>query len=273
MKKLLFLLALTSLLTINCFAQKGKESVYYVDSIFSQALQEYRLHNIYLPKDFDPAKKYKIVYATDGGNVRSESRYRKIFDELIDEQLIGPIIFVSSYCNDKPTEEFRTLGTGKKSYLNYRNFEYIEGQTTNPELSKLFGKHMTYFSKELIYSVEKKLNIKVNRDDRIFYGFSNGAGFGSALLYYQPELIGTYFCFSIFGSGYTLKPEVSYPKLILRYGVGEGDWMREENEAITKQYQKLNQPYSIQSFNGGHDYRMWHKEFLAALKENAPYRP
>ena len=83
------------LLFSSCKNQKEtalQESQFYTDSIYSQNLETYRKHKVYLPVNFSKEKQYPIVYSTDGDEKLSYEFIRKTLDSLISNQVIEPII-------------------------------------------------------------------------------------------------------------------------------------------------------------------------------------
>lgn len=248
------------------------ESLYYTDSIYSKSLSEYRKHNIYLPKYFNSEKDYPIVYATDGFTIKENSFLKKNLDSLIENNIIKPIIFVESHSNSKIADSTSTTyGDGRKAKLNFRNFEYVDNDSGTQDLKHLlnrFKNHMSYFKDEFIISIEKQFNLNKSKNDRYFYGVSNGAGFGMELLNRNTELIGTYLCFSTFGGGIktnTWKKDIKYPNLYMIYGSKEPDFLKEESQIIEKVYLDSNSFAEIRSFEGGHDYKIWNQELIKLL--------
>ncbi|XUN74486.1 esterase [Nonlabens sp. SCSIO 43208] len=261
-----------ALILSSCTSQKStaySESKYFTDSIYSNSLNEYRKHNIYLPKGFSSSKKYPIIYSTDGSKISKNSFYKRTLDSLINNQIIKPIIFVSSHSNKKVADSSGTLGNGDKMYLTYRYFEYVEKQfiegSHNPQLSSRFTNHLNYFNFELIPSVEKDLNQNLTKNDRYFYGVSNGAGFGMSMLNKEPNTIGTYICFSIFGGNIQSNiwnENVKYPILYSEYGSDEPFFLKEDAEFLKTKYDELDLDAFINEYNGGHDYKIWNKKFI-----------
>jgi enterochelin esterase-like enzyme len=271
MTKNIFILIIISLF-ISCKSSKNtiiSESLYYTDSIYSKSLSEYRKHNIYLPKGFESKKNYPIIYKTDGITIDERRFYKKTLDSLINNKIIHPIILIESYCNTKIADSTSTtLGDGKKVKFQYRNFEYVKTPTTDSLLAKRFDNHMIFFKTELISNIEKQLNQSKSKNDRYFYGVSNGAGFGMSLLNKHPELIGTYLCFSTFGGDIktnTWKKDIKYPNLYMIYGSKEPDFLKEESQIMKKVYLDSNSFTEIRSFDGGHDYKIWNKELINLL--------
>jgi enterochelin esterase-like enzyme len=274
MIKNIFILLFVSLF-ISCKSNKANvetESQYFTDSIYSKSLSEYRKHNIYLPKGFDSKKNYPIIYKTDGITIDERRFYKETLDSLINNKIIHPIILVESYCNTKIADSTSTtFGDGRKAYLQYRNFEYVDNDSGTQDLKHLsnrFKNHMLYFKEEFIISIEKQYHLKKSKKDRYFYGVSNGAGFGMELLNRNTELIGTYLCFSIFGGGIKTniwKKDIKYPNLYMIYGSKEPDFLKEESQIMEKVYLDSNSFAEIRSFEGGHDYKIWNQELIKLL--------
>lgn len=274
MIKNIFGLLIVSLF-ISCKSNKAiveTDSKYYTDSIYSNSLSEYRKHNTYLPKGFNAKNDYPIVYATDGFTINKNSFLKKSLDSLINNNIIRPIIFIESHSNNKIADSTSTtLGDGTKVRLQFRNFEYVDNDSSTQDLKHLsnrFKNHMSYFENELIYNIEKKLNQKNTKDNRYFFGVSNGAGFGMSLLNKHPELIGTYLCFSTFGGDIQTnnwKKDFIYPNLYLIYGIQEPVFLKNDADFIKIVYQDSNSFAEIRSFDGGHDYKIWNQELIKLL--------
>lgn len=277
MKNIIITLLAFFSLFISCNTSKKtilNESKYYTDSIYSISLAEYRKHNIYLPKGFNSKTKYPIIYATDGYDINGKNFIKAPLDSLINNKIIQPIIYIESHSNNKIADSTSsTYGDGRKVKYNYRNFEYVENQTTDSILSKRFDNHMNYFINEMIIHIEKELNQKNNKENRYFHGVSNGAGFGMSLLNKHPELIGTFLCFSTFGGNIqtnTWKKNFIYPNLYLIYGIQEPFFLKDDADFIKLLYQDSNSFVEIRSFDGGHDYKIWNNELINYLTKMFP---
>ena len=273
MKKIVGILIIS--LYINSCQKKpaiSSKSEFYTDSIYSKYLSEYRKHNIYLPNGFNSKKKYPILYATDGGEIKENNFYKRTLDSLIDNRIINPMIMILSHSNNKVADSV-DMGNGKKFYLTFRNYEYANNIASISEDSLLknkFKNHMLYFNDELILKVENELNQNPNKKDRYFYGTSNGAGFGLNLLNKHPNKIGTYLCFSVFGGDVqskTWKNNVYYPKLYLRYGNKEDISLKKDAEFLKLKYKELNLYADISDFEGGHDSNKWNEIFTEMISK------
>lgn len=249
------------------------DSQFYTDSIYSKNLGEYRKHNVYLPQGFSRQQKYPIIYATDGTTIVEKSFYKTTLDSLIDNEIIKPTIFIASHSNSGIADSTTNAADGKKVIIDYRNFEYVEifkFGTPDPDLSKRFQNHLLYFKDEMIPQVEKELNQDLQKDDRFFYGFSNGAGFGANLLNKYPQVIGTYICFSTLGSnvkGNEWHREKEYPDLYLQYGDEESFGFKQEAEDLARKYRSSDSFVELEVFQGGHDYRKWNEAFIRTISK------
>lgn len=261
------------LLLFSCSSKKevySSDSKFITDSIYSKYLKEYRKHNVYLPKDFNSNKSYPMIFSTDGGTNLTDKRAE--LDSLINNKIIKPIIFIASFSNSKIADSTSTtLGKGQKVYLDYRNFEYVDRKPNRLEDSLLidrFNNHKLYFTNELISQTEKTYNQKTKKQNRYFYGVSNGAGFGLSLLNSNPELIGTYFCFSTFGGDIQTNvwnEKTKYPNLYLRYGSEEPFFLKDEAEYLISKYVTSNSFIETKEFEGGHNNKFWKKEFIEII--------
>lgn len=259
--------------TYSCKSTKAvveNDSTFTTDSIYSKALGEYRKHNVYLPKGFSTSKKYPIIYATDGGNRITDKK--AVLDSLIGHKIIKSVVFIASFSNQKIADSTSgTYGNGKKVYLDYRNFEYVDRKPERVEdslLVDLFNNHKSYYTEELIPQMEKKYNQKLSKEDRYFYGVSNGAGYGASMLNTHPDLIGTYLCFSTFGGDIQTniwKEDVKYPKLYLHYGTEEF-FLKDDADFLKAKYTERNLPIEIKEYEGGHNDKFWSKEFISVIK-------
>lgn len=271
--KNILLIGFVCLLMFSCKTKKEiifAESKFITDSIYSIYLKEYRKHNVYLPKDFSLNKNYPIIFATDGGTSITDKKTE--LDSLINKKIIKPIIFIASFSNNKIADSTSTtLGNGKKIYLNYRNFEYVDRKPIREEDSLIvnrFKNHKSYFINELLTKIEKKYNQKGKKQNRYFYGVSNGAGFGISLLNSNPELIGTYLCFSAFGGDVQTNiwnKKTIYPNLFLRYGSEEPFFLKEEAEHLNSRYAESNSIIDAKQFEGGHSNKYWKNEFIEII--------
>lgn len=246
-----------------------QDSTFITDSIYSNYLGEYRKHNVYLPAGFSSSKKYPIIYATDGG--LGLTNKKAVLDSLIANKIIKPLVFIASFSNPKIADSTSTTyGDGRKAYLDYRNFEYVDRKPERAEdslLVNLFKNHKAYFAEELIPQTEKQYNQKLTREDRYFYGVSNGAGFGASLLNTHPDLIGSYLCFSTFGGDIqmnTWKEAVKYPKLYLYYGTEEF-FLKDDADFLQAKYTERNLPIEVKEYVGGHNDKFWSIEFIGVI--------
>jgi enterochelin esterase-like enzyme len=265
----IILIGILGVLSTSCDSKKKanlSESDFFTDSIYSKHLSEYRKHDVYLPKGFDKKNEYPIIYATDGNSSLTDKK--DLLDSLINNKIIKPLIFVASFSNNKIADSTSTkTGDGKKVNLSYRNFEYVDRKPTRLEDSLLvdrFKNHKLYFIKELINEIEKNYNQDSRKTSRYFYGVSNGAGFGLSLLNKNPQIIGTYICFSTFGGDIQSNEwnnNIKYPDLYLRYGSEEFFGLKEDAEFLKSKYDESKSFIETKEYEGGHNNEFWKKEF------------
>ena len=274
MKYLILLLAGLSMLATTFESKKLQQysdSRFYIDSIYSENLKEYRRHNIYLPKGFSKTNSYPIVYGTDGHDNTENSYYKKTLDSLIQNEIIRPVIFVQSHANKKIADSTSmTLGNGNKVYLKFRYFEYVESNSGDSLLENRFNAHMSYFTEELIPTIESGFNQEIESEDRYFYGVSNGAGFGLSLLKIHPEKIGTYLCFSTFGgevndADWYEAPNL--PDLYFYYGSEEPQFLKDAAENLKGCYSGKEAKLEVKQYDGGHDYKIWNELFTQTVSD------
>ncbi|MBL1281106.1 MAG: esterase [Fluviicola sp.] len=249
-------------------------SQFYTDSIYSNALNEFRKMNIYLPEGYVEGNEYPVIYATDGNPISANyvNDYRLILDSLIKNELILPVIYVESFSNKKNAQALTVyLENGDSIYYTYRNFEYVEyraDESVDSILHLRFDQHLTYFTEELIPTIESRLLLPNKKRNRFFYGVSNGGGFGINMFFKKPDLISTYLCFSNYGS--TLEKviwdkKITYPTLYLEYGNLESPRIQNENEQIISKCNEYNLDCHINYYAGGHDYKIWTQQFSSVL--------
>ena len=249
------------------------DSRFYTDSISSKNLGEYRKHNVYLPKGFNKQQQYPIIYATDGSTSLENNFYKVALDSLIDHKIIKPIIHIASHSNRKTVYSTTDPLDGEKIIFDYRNFEYVETfkfGTSDPDLSNRFKNHLLYFKDEFIPQVEKELCQNPNKENRLFYGASNGAGFGANLLNKYPDVIGTYICYSTLGSNVGANEwhkEKKYPDLYLQYGDEESAVFKKESQDIAKKYKDSKSFIELKEYAGGHDYKKWNEAFIRTISK------
>jgi predicted alpha/beta superfamily hydrolase len=122
----------------------------------------------------------------------------------------------------------------------------------------------------LITEIEKKYNQDHGKMNRYFYGVSNGAGFGMSLLNSNPEVIGTYFCFSTFGGDIesnSWNKKIIYPNLYLKYGSDEHFFLKNDAAFLKVKYKKTHSFLEVKEFKGGHNNLYWNQEFIEIISK------
>ena len=241
-------------------SDQAQGSQVITDTIFSSSLDSQRQFTIYLPSGFNPSQKYPVVYCTDGQAVVEE--YKEGLDSLIRVGAIPEIIMVGVFSNEQlvPDKEFE-----------YRNYEYIKGwaNDSDADLSHLYENHLEFFSVEVPAFMKRKYGIEPNRENTLFYGFSNGAGFGISLSFANLEFAKTYICFSLAGANYgnisKKRDNSRQPFYYFGYGNQEPPPLIMASQDFEKFLNKRKIPHQLFVYEGGHTRDKWKQEFFRVL--------
>ncbi|MEO0139094.1 MAG: alpha/beta hydrolase-fold protein [candidate division WOR-3 bacterium] len=130
---------------------------------------------VYLPPDYDPNKKYPVIYMLHGfgGDYRTYVYYNgvnEILDYMISTGQMDPVIVVMP--------DGRNL-VGGSFYTNSRLYD-PSSQTYMP--LTVFGDYETYMIDSLVAQIERKYPVKGGRENRAIMGLSMGS-YGSAKLW------------------------------------------------------------------------------------------
>lgn len=149
-------------------------------TLWSEHLRETRRLYIYLPPDYDRARRYPVLFIADGSSVEG---YAPIIERLIDDRRIAPIIVVGSESGQEGIVEDRAdLGIE-----DIRSADYLPRY---PEGGARFEQHLRFFSEELIAYAAREFNTSSNRHERAVAGFSNGATFSLYAALRRPDVFG-----------------------------------------------------------------------------------
>lgn len=246
-------------LFIFSISAQTEQSVFKLDSIWSENLQEYRKITIYLPPKYTESKLYPVIYTTDGQLINNN--YKLLLDSLIYNQLIIPIVLIGVYSNEKIIET---------SNLSYRSFEYLQSDFKNNEnpLFSSYDNHFKFFSNEMINYIESKYKVSKSPLNRVFYGCSNGAAFGLSLSYNKNELIENYILASPIG--FKTPSQQSNIKSIntiyyISYGSLETKGVINSTENLVSELNKENIKNELNIYNGNHSNKYWINEFKSSL--------
>lgn len=236
---------------------KTNQSQYFIDTLFSQSLSENRLVTVYLPKGFNKDLKYPVVYMADG-QLLIES-YVKSLDSLIENKAIPEIVVIGIQSNETLIP---SMG------LEYRNFEYINNLHGGKDtLNKRFDKHFQFFTSEVVEYAEKNYSVSDKKEDRTFYGISNGADFGVTLAQEKPDFIGNYILCSIVAGSkepFTWTKNNS-PHFFISCGDKEDQIVQDEAKELGNYLSEKSIHYEISLFNGGHERKKWEAQFIKTI--------
>ena len=237
--------------------EKTKGSQWFTDTLFSKSFGENRLLTIYLPKGYKTKHTYPVIYMTDG-QVLVESYVRSI-DSLIDKEIIPEIVLIGVH-----SDETLIPSMG----LEYRNFEYIKNLYGGKDALNLrFDKHFQFFTSEVFEYVEKNFSVSSKKEDRTFYGISNGSDFGVTVAQDKPDLIANYIlCSIVSGSKEAFSwTKDNCPRFFLATGDQEDEMVQDEAKRLGAYLAKISVPFQLEFYHGGHERKKWEKQFIATL--------
>lgn len=240
-----------------CTSEKQKKSHWFTDTLFSRSFQERRPLTIYLPKGFKKKCNYPVVYMADG-QLLVES-YVKSIDSLIDHKIIPEIVVIGVQSNETLIP---SMG------LEYRNFEYIKNLHDGKDsLNKRFVKHFQFFTSEVIEYAEKNYSVSNKKENRTFYGISNGSDFGVTIAQDKPGLIGNYIlCSIVAGSKEPFAwTKNNCPNFFIATGDQEDEMIQNEAKRLGLYLSQISMPYQLVFYQGGHERKKWETQFIATL--------
>ncbi len=252
---------LAVLLTQSVFCQSQTPSRIVIDSVYSSALNEMRTYCVYLPENFEPLKSdYTVITATDGQSI-VKLDYKRNIDSLIANKIIPPVILIGVYSNETEISK----GTSMRQYEYVYNFD-----AENEELKLRFEKHLAFFTEEVGNNVLAKWGINQFSDKSVFYGCSNGAGYGLYLYFTGKIKFGSYVCYSPLGYNVEIKRQKNRSeKLYISYGGEELFLLVDEYENLIKQLKDNGYKFNLTKFKGGHSELLWKEVFTKWLAASA----
>lgn len=251
--KLLLSTAFLLLFVAQAFSQsKSTDSYMKLDSINSTFLGEYRKVITYFPENYHAEKSYPIIYATDG-QIILDSDYKSLLDSLISEKKIPPVILIGVYSNETEVGQNVTL----------RNYEYVKSTRGQGKYGDRYDKHLNFFLYELNDYLANNLKVQQDITQRIFYGCSNGGGYGISLLIDNSNRFSAFICFSPVGVSYDglKRKKKDDTKVIISYGDKENFIFINAFEELHQNLTKKKIKHDYYAYSGGHERILWKKEF------------
>lgn len=265
MKLIFSLLILIMSLQGFCQDEDNRNSIipysFEQDTLFSTSLNENRALVIYKPSGYVSGEKCPLLVATDGQLINRED-YLATIDSLIRLKVLPMLVIVGVFYNEKKIPPH-----GKMSNcFEYRNFEYAKDncdQSSFADLKDLYYNHEHFFQNEVMAYLKNK---EIDTSRKIFYGASNGGGFGITFSLRNPGFFSDVICMSTVGWSKIRKKSKQFPNYYLSYGDKELFIVIEENERLFKYLKKKKINYTSHVFNGGHDHKKWAVELIPTLK-------
>lgn len=206
MKILYFSFSLILILLLSAFMNRetGKKQVFQ-----SQVNQDQREYIVYSPVNYDPSRKYPLVFMLHGGSGNGEKFYRLSgWNELADKEGII-VVYPTSWEYD-----VNSNGCGNNLTTRWNNYRTVEEVCDPDEL-----RDDVQFASQMLDEICSKYSID---QQRIYMsGFSNGGGMSLRL---AVELSDCFAAVSMMGSSFPidtlLKPQSFLP---MHYIVGTAD--------------------------------------------------
>jgi len=234
----------------------GQESIIKNFIFYSKSLDESRSLTVYFPENFNLENYYNVIICTDGQLINELYKYK--LDSIFSNNRISPFVIIGVNSNERIVQN---------SYLEYRNFEYLENmQSDDSDLNSRFERHLNFFVNEVNEYIKEELNLKIN--SKFFYGVSNGAAFGVSIAKYYHELFSKYILYSMAGENYkNLKRNHSkYPFFIIRYGNNEAKSLIKNNKKFSKYLTAKRYQHIMKSYKGGHNREDWLNLFIMDIE-------
>lgn len=178
-------------------------------TLWSEALQETRRINIYLPPRYSDKGAYPTLYMADGQWIETWARF---IEPMIDAGVIPPIVVVGADSGQEGIVEDRaSLG------VDVRNADYLPAY---PKGGDRFERHMRFFTQELVPYAEKEFALARSRAKRALFGISSGAVFAWHAGIRHGDLFLTALALS--GGWYPAEPGMVQEKLRTDFIIGVG---------------------------------------------------
>jgi enterochelin esterase-like enzyme len=223
---------------------KGKIEDY---SIPSSYLKEKRAITVYLPPGYSRERLLPVIYMTDG---RSTKTFAPYVESMILSGQIPSLVIIGVHA------AIMTINVRPQTDL--RGAEYLE--KINPAR---FKRHARFFMEEVMDWAEKTFSVSSRPEDRILFGFSNGAAFAISMALNHPDKVRNVICFSVAGGSPSRDAVSSLRGYFL---AGTLEWKCHENARLwAEAFEKAGSAAKFQERISGHDGLMWREELPKAL--------
>jgi enterochelin esterase-like enzyme len=149
-----------------------------VFEIESRALGRRRL-SVYRPPGWRSDQRYPVIYAADGQALHQG--YAADLDRLIREGGVRPIVLAGLWASEA------------RDGRDVRALEYLVG---SDDSGRAFRRHQSFFLDEVMPFAEGRLGAAGTREDRMLFGFSNGAAWAASMALGHADLFGRAALFS-----------------------------------------------------------------------------
>jgi enterochelin esterase-like enzyme len=214
-------------------------------TLHSASLGEDRNLTIYLP----PNAHTRDLPAFFMGDGQGCEAFAKVLEPLILAGRVRPCAIVGVF-----SAEYKGKPGAYDPKLDFRGLEYL-----HIEAPDRFGRHMTFFTQEVLDHVAKEFGISKRRNDLALFGFSNGGAFAAAVGVLHPEIFGTVMPFSPGLPPPDKKPAGKLPAFY--FSAGKLESFSRATTAAYEQAKGWGVNTTLDLYLAGHDPEQWHMAF------------
>ncbi len=213
----------------------------------SQALGAPRKVTLYLPPAPPPATGYPVIYMADGQMLDS---YIPLVDALIRRGVIRPVMLVGAWFGVDPAAP--TSST-------LRQHEFLKRQDP-----AAYGRHEAFILDEVVPLAEGRYHASGRPQDRMLFGFSNGADWALTLAADHPGFAGNVAAFSRSRLSDPRFEAATAPRLFLEAGRYEPAFFK-PTEQLCRDAQAAGVTCRFAPYYAGHDTAAWQAELAKVL--------
>lgn len=215
--------------------------------VTSPALGEQRRLTLYKPPGWRDGASYPVIYAADGQYL---FQFLQLLDPMIVRGEVPPIVAIGMWSAEGQGGPYT------------RSQEYLPGFGA----ARRYAHFQQYFLDEVVPFAGLKLGASARREDRMLFGYSDGATWALTTGLKNPALFGAVTALSI---GWEAAGEhigvAGRPRLYI--GIGDQETtFKTVTTGIVKQAQRTAGEVVFRTGHGGHNAITWRPMFVEAVK-------
>jgi enterochelin esterase-like enzyme len=215
--------------------------------VTSPAMGEQRRLTLYKPPGWREGVSYPVIYAADGQYL---FQFLQLLDPMIVKGEAPPLVAVGMWSAE---------GQGGPAT---RSQEYLPGFGA----PRRYANFQHYFLGEVVPFAGLQLGASTRREDRMLFGYSDGAAWALTTGLKNPELFGAVTALSV---GWEAAGEhigvAGRPRLYIGIGARETD-LKTVTTGIVRRAQRTPGEVVFRTGEGGHDPGTWRPMFVEAVK-------